>query len=57
VARGLAAFNALHPNGTGEREPLREQIERAIPDMPYKEAGTAVWRWWKHDHPDAKVQG
>jgi len=54
IARGLDAFNALHPNGTGEREPLRELIARLMPG-DYTKARHSVWRWWQHDHPEAKV--
>jgi hypothetical protein len=55
IARSLDAFNALHPNGTKNRGPLRELIERAMRDVAYPDARRAVWVWWLHDHPEAKA--
>lgn len=50
-ARSLAAFNALHPKGTGEREPLRELVQRLMPSVAYADARRMVWDWWQIDHP------
>lgn len=50
VARSLAAFNALDPKGTGDKEPLRELVQRVLPQMPMAQARSAVWEWWQHDH-------
>lgn len=55
VARSLPAFDALHPRGTGERDPLRAAIQRAMPHTEYTAARRMVWAWWLHDHPDAKA--
>lgn len=55
LARSLPAFNALHPRGTGERDPLREAIQRAMPHTEYTAARRMAWAWWQHDHPDAKA--
>ena len=55
IARSLDAFNALDPRGSRARDPLRELIQRAIPDADYATARRKVWEWWLHDHPDAKV--
>lgn len=55
VARSLPAFNALHPRGTGEREPLRDAIRRAMPNTDATEARRMVWAWWQNDHPEAKA--
>lgn len=55
LARSLHAFNALHPRGSQEREPLREAIQRALPNIDYAAARRMVWQWWLHDHPDAKA--
>jgi hypothetical protein len=51
LARCLPAFNALHRRGTGERDPLREAIQRAMPHAEYTAARRMVWAWWQHDHP------
>lgn len=50
AARCLAAFNALDPKGTGEKEPLRELVQRVLPNMPFAQARAAVWDWWLRDH-------
>ena len=55
VARGLPAFNALHPRGTGDRDELRDVITRAMPNTEYAAARRQVWAWWLHDHPDAQA--
>jgi len=55
VARSLPAFNALHERGSGERGPLRDAIQRAMPTTDYATARRMVWAWWQHDHPDAKA--
>lgn len=55
LSRSLPAFDALHPRGTGAREPLREAIQRAMPHTEYTAARRMVWAWWQHDHPDAKA--
>ena len=55
LARSLHAFNALHPRGSRDREPLREAIQRALPGIDYATARRMVWQWWLHDHPDAKA--
>lgn len=51
IARSLPAFNAIHPRGTGERDPLRDLIRRAMPKTKAAEARRMVWDWWQHDHP------
>ncbi len=53
VARSLPAFEALHQRGTGERDPLRAAIQRAMPTTDYATARRMVWAWWQHDHPEA----
>lgn len=55
IARSLPAFNALHNRGTGDRDDLREAIQRAMPNTEYTAARRMVWAWWQHDHPEAKV--
>ena len=55
IARSLPAFNALHPRGDGQRDPLRDVIRRAMPETDPSQARRMVWSWWQHDHPDAKV--
>lgn len=54
VARGLPAFNALHPQGTGERDQLRDTVRRAMPTTDPAEARRMVWEWWRHDHPEER---
>lgn len=49
IARSLPAFNALHNRGTGNRDDLREAIQRAMPDTEYTAARRMVWAWWQHD--------
>lgn len=50
VARSLAAFNALDPAGSGDKDALRDLIARAMPGIHYKQAREAVWAWWEQDH-------
>ena len=50
VARSLAAFDALDPAGTGDKEPIRELTARVLRDMPLKAARQAVMDWWAIDH-------
>ncbi len=55
LARSMPAFQALHPNGSGDRDDLRDAIQRAMPGTDYATARRMVWDWWLHDHPEAKV--
>lgn len=50
VARSLAAFDALDPAGSGDKDALRDLITRVLPSTPYKHAREAVWAWWEQDH-------
>lgn len=50
AARSLDAFNALSPNGTGDKEALRHLIQRAMPQTDYTQARRMVWDWWTKDH-------
>jgi|GEM_PF-1561612 len=50
LARSLHAFNALHDRGTGDRDELRQAIQRALPGIDYATARRMVWAWWQHDH-------
>ncbi len=51
VARSLPAFEALHPRGKRDPDPLRDAIQRAMPTTDYAAARRMVWAWWQHDHP------
>jgi hypothetical protein len=51
VARSLDAFNALSPQGTGDKEALRYLITRAMPNIDIAQARRMVWEWWLRDHP------
>lgn len=52
IARSLAAFNALHEHGNGNRDDLRDMVARMLPDMGPVEAKRAVMAWWRHDHEE-----
>ena len=56
ISRSLPAFNALHSRGTGDRDDLRDAIQRAMPSTEYTIARRMVWARWLHDHPEAKAQ-
>jgi hypothetical protein len=49
AARSLAAFNALHPKGNGQREPLGELADRLLPEVEAQERRRMVVWWWRQD--------
>jgi hypothetical protein len=51
AARSQAAYDALHPLGTGDRLALRDLIARKMPQVPTADARRMVYEWWQHDHP------
>lgn len=55
VARSLDAFNALHPDGSGDVDRLAELIGRAIPNTPPLLAMQMVLEWWQRDHPQPPI--
>ena len=51
IARSLTAWNALHPLGDGNRQALKELVDRLMPQTSTDEARRQVVAWWRHDHP------
>lgn len=49
-ARSLDAFNALSTRGSGDKHPLRLQIERRMWTTDFETARKEVWKWWQRDH-------
>lgn len=49
IARSLAAFNALHPRGTGRNKDMVEMVDRMMPDVPTDQAQALVREWWSFD--------
>lgn len=54
IARSLAAFNVLHPQGTGDRGELRALLGRMLPELGPVHAKRAVLGWWRHDHEQSE---
>ena len=52
AARSYAAFDALHPNGSGDPNALRDLVRRVLPGVPTADARRAVGDWWRRDHQD-----
>jgi adenosylmethionine-8-amino-7-oxononanoate aminotransferase len=52
IARSLAAFNAWHPKGDGDAQPLREL---AVKLLPTRETRAEIRRWWDIDHPAEQI--
>ena len=50
AARTLAAFNAMHPCGTGDKDEFRALIVRMVSGVEYEDARRMVWEWWRRDH-------
>ena len=56
VARSLAAFHALHANGDGDKQPLRDLVARlALPAEGQAAMKAAVMGWWWHDREQQGV--
>lgn len=55
VSRTLAAFHALDPHGTGDKEALRETIASVFPEAKRDKGRQDVWAWWQLDHNAAST--
>lgn len=56
IARSLVCWNALHPDGSGNRSALTEMVERMLPNVAADEARRMVLSWWREDHPKPKPE-
>lgn len=45
VARSIEAWNAMHPAGTGEVEPLSRMVDTMLADIPREQAADMVREW------------
>lgn len=51
IARSLAAWDALHIQGNGDRQPLTDLVARLLPNVATDQARRMVLAWWRHDNP------
>jgi hypothetical protein len=49
IARSQEAWNAMHPAGTLEVEPLSAMVDRMMADVPRDQAADMVREWVRHD--------
>lgn len=56
IARSLVCWNALHPQGDGNRDALTEMVGRLLPNVAADEARRMVLSWWREDHPKPNTE-